>query len=132
MPAPYSNDFREKIVLAYQNREGSMNRLAKRFKVSVNFVSTLLKRVRQTGDVAPKPHGGGCRPSIDTLGQHLIRNLIQKQPDLTLEEIRDNYNQHFEPTSRSSIDRTLKKMKITRKKKPYLMVGNIRRKIKKN
>lgn len=121
MPAPYSNDFRQKIVFAYQNNEGSMNKLAERFKVSVNFVSTLLKRFRQTGKVDPKPHGGGCKPSIGAGGEHLIKNLIEKQPDLTLEEIRDCYNEHFdfEPTSCSTIDRTLNRMKITRKKKRY-------------
>lgn len=117
MPAPYSNDFREKIVLASQNQEGSMNQLAKRFNVSVNFISTLLKRFRQTGQVDPKPHGGGRKPSIDAEGQNLIRKLIEDQPDLTLEEIGCEYSKHFEPVARSTIDRTLNKMKITRKKK---------------
>ena len=132
MPAPYSNDFREKIVLASQNQEGSMNQLAKRFNVSVNFISTRLKRFRQTGQVDPKPHGGGRKPSIDAEGQNLIRKLIEDQPDLTLEEIGCEYNKHFEPVARSTIDRTLNKMKITRKKKRYLMVEKTLQKTNKN
>jgi transposase len=119
MPAPYSNDFRQKIVFAYQNNEGSMNKLAERFKVSVNFVSTLLERFRQTGQVEPnfvmeRPN----RMVRGAGGQHLIKNRSEKQPDLTLEEIRDCYNEpfDFEPTSRSTIDRTLNRIKITRQK----------------
>ena len=59
MAKPYSIDLREKIVAAYKNKEGSMQKLAKRFKVSKIFVAELLKRVKQTGQVALKPHGGG-------------------------------------------------------------------------
>lgn len=117
MPAPYSIDLREKIVLAYQNNEGSMNKLGKRFKVSVNFISTLIERFKQTGKVDPKPHGGGRRPAIEASGQSFIRNLLKDQPDLTLEEICGEYNKPFEPVTRSTIDRTLNTMKITRKKK---------------
>jgi len=39
MPKPYSIDLRKKIVAAYENKEGSMQKLADRFKVSKNFVA---------------------------------------------------------------------------------------------
>jgi len=117
MPKPYSIDLREKIVAAYENKEGSMQKLAKRFKVSKNFVAELLKRVKQTGQVAPKPHGGGHPPSVKAQGENFLKELIDSQPDLILEEIRDRYNKYFEPVSRSTIDRTLTKLKLTRKKK---------------
>ncbi len=64
MPKPYSIDLREKIVAAYKNKEGSMRRLAKRFKVSFSFIYSLLRQEKQTGDIAPKPHGGGYPPSV--------------------------------------------------------------------
>jgi transposase len=117
MPKPYSIDLRQKIVEAYENKEGSMRKLAKRFKVSKDFVAKLLKRVKQTGQMAPKPHGGGHPPSIKAIGQTFLKELIESQPDLILEEIRDEYNRYFEPVSRSTIDRTLIKLKLTRKKK---------------
>lgn len=115
MPKPYSIDLREKIVAAYENKEGSMQKLADRFKVSKNFVAELLKRVKR--DVAPKPHGGGHPSSVKADGEIFLKDLIENQPDLILEEIRDEYNEHFEPVSRSTIDRTLIRLKITRKKK---------------
>jgi len=34
MPKPYSIDLREKIVTAYENQEGSMQKLAERFSGS--------------------------------------------------------------------------------------------------
>jgi transposase len=117
MPAPYSIDLREKIVLAHQNNEGSMKLQGKRFKVSVNFISTLIERFKKTGKVDPKPHGGGRRPAINAPGQSFIRNLLSEQPDLTQIKICREYNKHFEPVTCSTVDRTLNKMKITRKKK---------------
>jgi transposase len=117
MPKPYSIDLREKVVAAYQNGEESMRCLAKHFRVSFSFVSNLLKRVKDTGEIAPKPHRGGRSSSIKTQGQNFIKDLIESQPDLILEEIRDRYNEQFEPVGQSTIDRTLTKLKLTRKKK---------------
>jgi len=55
--------------------------------------------------------------SISASGEAFLKKLIESQPDLTLVEIRDEYNQHFKTSCRSTIDRTLTKLKITRKKK---------------
>lgn len=87
MPKPYSIDFREKIVASYENKEGSMPKLANRFKVSKNFVAELLKRFKQTGTCVPKPHGGGHPPSVKAQGETFLKVLIENQPDLILEEI---------------------------------------------
>jgi len=88
MPKPYSIDLRQKIVAAYENKEGSMQKLADRFKVSKNFVAHDLKRVKQTCEIAPKPHNGGHPPSVKVQGETFIKVLIENQPDLILEEIR--------------------------------------------
>lgn len=117
MPKPYSIDFRKKIVAAYENKEGSMQKLADRFKVSKNFVADLLKRVKQTGQVAPKPHGGGHPPSVKIQGETFLKDLIKSLSSLIIEEIRDEYNEHFKPVSCSTIDRTLTRLAFPRKKK---------------
>ncbi|EDN66065.1 ISSoc4, transposase orfA [Beggiatoa sp. PS] len=117
MPRPYSIDLREKIVEAYGNKEGSMRKLAKRFKVSKNFVDQLLQRFKQTGQVAPKPHGGGRSLLVKAIGETFIKELIKNQPDLIIFDHLDEYNEYFEPISSSTIDRTLTKLKLTRKKK---------------
>lgn len=132
MPKPYSIDLREKIVAAYENKEGSMRKLAYRFKVSKNFVADLLKRFKQTGQIAPKPHGGGQLPSVKAQGETFLTELIESQADLILEEIRDEYNEYFEPVGRSTIDRTLTRLKVTRKRRVYLIREKTPPKINKN
>jgi len=132
MPKAYSIDLRQKIITAYENKEGSMRGLAKRFKVSFRFIYSLLRQFKQTGSIAPKPHGGGYPSSINVQGHVFIKNLIENQPDLTLEEIQNEYNKHFESVSKSTIDRTLIKLKITRKKRVYSIPEKRHLKIRKN
>ena len=116
MGKAYSIDLREKIIESYEKKEGSMRKIAKRFKVSKKFVFTLIKRFKETGNIKPKI-SKGRKPAINGEGEKFIQELLTKQPDLILDEISVEYNKIFEPTvTRSTIDRTLKRMNITRKK----------------
>ncbi len=54
---PYSNDFRLKVVRAYERGEGSQRDLAQRFDVRLSFIQELRQRYRQTGSVAPQTTG---------------------------------------------------------------------------
>lgn len=117
MPVAYSVDLRQKVVEAYKQKEGSMRVLATRFKVSFSFVYGLLKRYSETGSVAPKPHGGGQVSKIDKTGEKFLKELIKEHPSLTLEELSLEYSNKFQSVGSSTIERTLKKLKITRKKK---------------
>ncbi len=82
----YSTDLREKIVRAYDEGLGSQRAIAELFGVSRCFVEKLPARRRATGDIAALLHGSGRT----TLYQHkehtLVRHLIAKQPDATLDE----------------------------------------------
>ena len=115
----YSEDLREKIVEAYLHHEGSIRHLAERFKVSARFVWGLLTRVRRTGSVAPKAHGGGNPPRIHASQYDIITALVKQAPDATLKELcaRVAETCHILP-SKSSMHRTLEKLKRTRKKRP--------------
>jgi hypothetical protein len=42
--AEYSIDLRQKILSAWQNKEGTQRELAKRFKVSLSFLGDFLRR----------------------------------------------------------------------------------------
>lgn len=56
-------------------------------------------------------------PAINSQGETFIKELVEEQPDLILKEICIEYNKHFDRlVSCSTIDRTLKRMNITRKK----------------
>src|SRR5690349_7473678 len=105
-------DLRRRVAEADQNQEGSLRQLARRFCVSVTFITRLLRLRRQTGSLAPRPHGGGHRPVLDEAGQQRLRQLLQEQPDLTLDEVAQRLS-----WGRMAVWRTLRKLKITRKKK---------------
>ena len=64
---PLSNDLRERILDAVDNREGSRRKIAARFCVNISTITRLLQLRRQTGSFEPRPHGGGSHPpSITT------------------------------------------------------------------
>jgi transposase len=94
--------------------EGSLRPIALRFLVSLSFVARLLRRRRQTGSLDPAPHGGGQPPAFTPGDLERLRQLVQDQPDATLEE----WRQHLGiPWSLMAIGRALRRWKITRKKK---------------
>ena len=111
---PYSLDLRERVAAAIDHREGSWRAIARRFRVSLSFITRLVQHRRQTGDLAPKPHGGGRRPALDQATRRRLRALLRKQPDLTLAELRQRLGL---ACSLVAIWRALRQMKITRKKK---------------
>jgi len=49
---PYSMDLRERVAAAIDEGEGSERQIAKRFRVSVSFVTRLLQRRRDAGTLA--------------------------------------------------------------------------------
>jgi putative transposase len=113
-----SVDVRQKVLMAYQQQEGSIRPLAKRFTVSPRVVGELVSRVRRTGRYAPKPHRGGHPPRIDAAGQKIACACVQQHPDATLDELCQLYAAHGQVMpSRSSMHRTLVLLKLTRKKR---------------
>ena len=65
---PYSLDLRQRVAQAVDRREGSLRQLAKRFLVSLSFITRLLALRRQTHSLAPRPHARGPAPLLDRQG----------------------------------------------------------------
>src|SRR5262249_9634458 len=82
-----SMDLRERVVAACDARDGTREQVAARFSVSVSWIRSPLKRRRQTGSIAPKPHGGGRAPAFagETAGR--LRRAAGADDDATLEEL---------------------------------------------
>ena len=89
----YSVDLRQKIVDAYDRGQGSQRKLAKTFGVSRCFVEKLFRQRRRTGSLAPKRQGGWRKPLLDPAALELVGQLVQAQPDLTLQELCDAVDQ---------------------------------------
>jgi transposase len=111
---PYSMDLRERVAAAVDHHEGSQRQIAAHFRVSPSFITRLLRTRRRTGSLAPKPHGGGHPPALDQAGRKRLRQLVRKQPDATLEELAARVGVRC---GRMAIFRTLRALKVTRKKK---------------
>ncbi len=89
----YSSDLRQKIIQAYENKEGSYRQLAKRFSVSLGFVQNLLKRYRESGQVDPLPHGGGSAPKLTAEQMETAAELLREYQDATLLELCDRLDE---------------------------------------
>src|SRR3982750_2329343 len=85
---PYSQDLRQRILDTVRRGEGSVRQIARRFLVSVSFVTRLLRTQRDTGSLHPKPHAGGTPPRPPPEDLERPRELIRQQPDATLGECR--------------------------------------------
>ena len=110
----YSQDLRKRILDTVQRGEGSLRQIARRFLVSVSFVTRLLRLHRSTGSLEPKPHGGGNPAALGPEDLERLRELVRMQPDATLEELRQRLGASC---SLMTISRALCKLGLPRKKK---------------
>ena len=83
MGKPYSMDLRERVVAAGKSGGMSRNRAAKQFGVAVSTAINWLKRLGETGSVAPGKMGGHKPKKI--AGEHRVWLLGRiKERDFTL------------------------------------------------
>jgi putative transposase len=82
MPRPYSNDLRERVVLAVRSGE-TCRFVANRFGVSVSSVVRWSRRHRATGSVSPDKISGYRRPVPEPYRDFIIEQ-VGRTPHLTL------------------------------------------------
>src|SRR3954468_2438658 len=109
----YSIDLRERVVAACDAGGATREQIAARFAVSVPWIRKLLRQRRQTGSIAPKPHGGGRAPAFDAPGSGRPREAGRGRGGGPLEEL-------GRPAGvaccASAVHRALVRLGITRKK----------------
>ena len=118
MPAPYSQDLRERVI-DFMALGGSARAAAVRFDVSVSSAIRWAQRWRSEGHARPRAMGGDRR---SRLGKHRARvlQLVAQQPDLTLREIRSALAASQGITvGLSTVHRFLCAHNLTLKKRPY-------------
>lgn len=84
---PYSEDLRRKILAACDDGACTRREVAELFHVSVAFVHTVLRRWRETGQVAARPHARGRQAALSDATLAQVRGWLATQPDLTLREL---------------------------------------------
>src|SRR4051794_28382908 len=111
---PYSQDLRKRVLDTVGRGDGSLRQVARRFLVSISFVTRLLQLHRITGSVLPRRHGGGNPAALGPGDLERLRELVRKQPDATLEELRQRLGVSC---SLMTLSRALRKLGLPRKKK---------------
>src|SRR5919199_6991132 len=89
MPRAYSADLRERVLAAWERREGTQAAIAHRFSVSEATVENWLRQARQEGRRGPKPHAGGPRPRLDAHALAVLHALVLEDNAATLQEYAD-------------------------------------------
>ncbi len=83
----YSVDLRQKIIDTYKSEVMlTQQQLADRFRVDKSFIIKLLKQYRETGDIAPKPHGGGHQLKLNSSQLVSFIDIVHENNDATLKE----------------------------------------------
>jgi transposase len=83
-----SLDLRERILVSYDQKEGTREEVAQRYRVSLGMVKKLLQQRRQTGDIGPRHYRSGRKPMIVAAHHRRMREMLSRKPDLTLQELR--------------------------------------------
>lgn len=113
----YSNDLRERVLDAYESGL-TYEEVARLFSVSVTFIRTLRKLHAETGDIQPRPHGGGNPGAFSEEDLDALKTWNQLEPDLYLREYVEKFaNERNLNVSEMAVCRAFKKLGITRKKK---------------
>ena len=84
---PYSMDLRERVIAAC-DQGGLTKSVAKRFNVSPAWVRRLKQHRRERGDIVPR-NGGGSRGRPRKVDRGRLAELVRRQPDATLAELRE-------------------------------------------
>jgi len=107
-------DLRQRILTSYDQKEGTREEIAHRYRVSLGMVKKLIQQRRHTGDIAPRHHRSGRKPKILSSHRQQMRKLLTHKPDLTLEELRQKVGLDCTVVA---IHYVLEKMGLTYKKR---------------
>jgi transposase len=113
MPKAYSGDMRQRVIAEVESG-ASRRAAAEEFAVSASTAIIWVKCFRETGRCAAKPRGGSISP-LEEYADFLF-GLIEKQPDLTLDEVVLAKRKHKIPGSRTAVCASLSVTRLPSKK----------------
>lgn len=116
MPAPYSDDLRERVISRVEGG-ASRREAAEHFEICASSAIKWLRRFEDTGQCKAMPSGG----SVSPLDEHapVLLAVIGEKSDMTLDEIVVAVCKRGIACSRTALWRFLGRHKITLKKKPF-------------
>ena len=119
MNHPTPPQVRLAVVKLFHEEHRSYADIAELLSIGEATVSRILRRHRETGGVAPASPGGGNFSPLSGGVAKALRALVEKLPDATVKELASALRTKRDvKTSRSSVQRALKRMGYSRKKRP--------------
>lgn len=117
LPAPYSNDLRNRVVDAYLGGHGSYAEIGDRFDVGEATVDRWVGRFRRANSVAPDPMGGDRHSKFSAADEQTLRQLVADDPDITRDELVRALAGGGLQVSTAAVQRALERNGLTRKKR---------------
>lgn len=117
MKKPISVDLRERILAAYDEKEGTREEVAKRFRVSLGMVKKLLQQRSRTGELGVRYRFCGRKPKLMPHHGRRLEAVLAKEPDLTLAELKKRLRLDC---TLPAIHQTLAKLGLTRRERSSL------------
>ncbi|MCA1628648.1 MAG: transposase [Acidobacteria bacterium] len=117
----YSTDLREKIALAYEYSDYTLDEVAELFGVGRRTVTRFVQKQRSGLSLVPQPHAGGYPPVLTAKALVTLRDKVTDTPDATLAEL----SSYLKTKARvsvhlSTVCRGLQKLGLPRKKRRWL------------
>lgn len=82
-----SLDLRERILTAYDQKQGTREEIGRRFRVSVGMVKKLLQQRSKTGEIGARHHRSGRKALIMPEHRQELKAMLTAKPDLTLAQM---------------------------------------------
>jgi transposase len=120
----YPQELRGRVLVAH-DEGGRVGQIARRFKVSVSYVSKVISRREKSGETAARPQMNHV-PAKLADHQEAIRRKLTTDTDMTLAELQAWLaKEHSISVSLRVIHKTLGRMMITRKKSSSMRPNRI-------
>ena len=116
MSRPLSEDLRRRIIEERAERKKTYEELAEQFRVGRASISRVLRLERETGGVAPRPHGGGMPRRISDEELPRLKALVDAHPDATLQELAELAGKELgRSLSRPTLGRAMVRLRLLKK-----------------
>ena len=121
----YSEDLRQRVVQAVANGERPAE-VAETYQIALATVDRYVARQRELGTLKPKPKPGRPR-KITRSDEVALRTQVEQNPDAILAEHCERWAESSKKVlSVATMHRAIARLGMTRKKRPSMLVNEMR------
>ena len=90
MAKPFPDELRRQLLQAYESGTETREELAQRFNVSLGYVNKIRTHQNRTGQTERTPQARhGPRSQVTNSAQKIIRQIMRKNPRITVNQLRE-------------------------------------------